>query len=496
MRAREKRSGRVVVIGAGFGGLAAALRARAMGYDVQVIERLDQPGGRARVFRRDGFTFDAGPTVITAPDLFDELWHLFGEKRAEHVAFLPVRPWYRIGFADGRAFDYGGTVEEMRARVSAFAPGDAEGFVRLAERTRALYRAGYLRMGAMPFHRFSTMMRAVPTLVRLGAWRSLYRFVARDIADESLRRVFTLQMLLVGGHPFRSPALYALIQQLEREGAVWFARGGMTALVQQLVRLGERHGVRMRCGATVSRILVERGRTRGVVLESGETIPAEIVIANADAPMVHEALMPPGRRRSKRRLDRLQPSMGLFVLYFGTTRVFPAIAHHTILLGQSYRALLDRIFGTDPTLPDDLSLYLHRPTATDPSLAPPGQDAFYVLAPVPNLRAPIDWDRARQMLRDRIVRILSERIMPGLEACIVSESSLTPLDFRHDYLSRDGAGFSIAPILRQSAFFRFHNRVRGVRNLYLVGAGTHPGAGVPGVLCSAKLVETLMRTAA
>ncbi len=487
---------RVVVIGSGFGGLAAALRARALGHSVTILERLDQPGGRARVFRRDGFVFDAGPTVITAPDLFDELWALFGERRADHVGFLPVAPWYRIGFADGGSFDYGGDVEQMRAKVASFAPGDEAGYLRLSARTRALYQVGYVALGAVPFHRLRTMLQAVPALVRLGAWRSLYRFVARDIKNESLRRVFTLQMLLIGGHPFRSPALYALIQHLEREGGLWFAAGGTVSLVEGLVALGRRHGVQLRTGSTVAGILVEHGRTRGVRLDGGEIVPADIVIANADAPMVHGTLLPPKLRRSARRLDRQQPSMGLFVLYFGTTRRYDAVAHHTILLGREYRALLDAIFGSDAVLPDDPSLYLHRPTATDPSLAPAGQDAFYVLAPVPNLRAPIDWRRAGPVMRDRVVAMLSARALPDLESCIVSESTLTPADFAHDYLSRDGAGFSIAPILRQSAFFRFHNRCKAAEGLYLVGAGTHPGAGVPGVLTSAKLVGTLLAEAA
>lgn len=485
-----------VVIGSGFGGLAAALRARALGYRVTILERLDQAGGRARVFRRDGFTFDAGPTVITAPDLFDELWALFGERREDHVTLLPVEPWYRIGFVDGRSFEYGGSLEEMAAKVAAFSPGDEAGFRRLAARTGALYEVGYRQLGAMPFHRPATMLRAVPALLRLGAWRSLYAFVARDIACESLRRVLTLQMLLIGGHPFRSPALYALIQHLEREGGIWFAAGGTTSLVSGLVALAGRQGVALRTGCTVERVLVEHGAVRGVRLEGGETVPADVVIANADAPMVHASLLPakaPGHW-SERRVARLQPSMGLFVLYFGTTRRYEGTAHHTIILGRRYRELLDEIFGAG-ALPDDPSLYLHRPTATDASLAPPGQDAFYVLAPVPNLRSSIDWSRSAATMRDRIVAMLEARELPGLGDCIVSESIMTPADFASDYLSRDGAGFSIAPILRQSAFFRFHNRCRDVDGLYLVGAGTHPGAGVPGVLTSAKLVGGLLQDA-
>ena len=490
-------SKRTLVVGAGFGGLAAALRARAQGHDVTLVERLDQLGGRARVFRRDGFTFDAGPTVITAPDLLDELWALFGERRSDHVRLVPVDPWYRISFHDGRHFDYGGDLDTMRRKVAAFAPADEAGFLRLAERSRRLYEVGYERLGAVPFHHPGAMARAIPALVRLGGWRSLHGIVARHIADPALRRVFTLQTLLIGGHPFRTPALYLLIQHLERVGGVWFAEGGTAALVAGLASLARRHGIALRTGCTVTRILAREGRVRGVRLESGEEIPADTVIANADAPAVHGELLdrPHRGRWSQVRLARLQPSMGLFVLYFGTTRRYEATAHHTIILGQRYRALLDEVFGTAPVLSDDPSLYLHRPTATDPALAPPGHDAFYVLAPVPNLRAPIDWERARRVMRDRVVAMLSARELPGLERCIVSESTLAPPDFAADHLSVDGAGFSVAPTMRQSAFFRFHNRCGAVDGLYLVGAGTHPGAGVPGVLTSAKVVETLMRRA-
>ena len=486
---------RTVVIGAGFGGLAAALRARALGHDVAVHERLDQPGGRARVFRRDGYSFDAGPTVLTAPHLIEELFALFGERMSDHVRLVPVDPWYRITFPDGRHFDYGGDEEEMARRVAAFAPADAAGFVRLMARTKALFEIGYERYGAAPFHSPATMLRVLPHLLRLGGWRSMHALVAAHLKDEALRRVFTLQTLLIGGHPYRTPAIYALIQHLERRWGIWFAEGGTASVVAALGKLARRHGVAFHMDSTVERIVVEHGRVRGVRLEGGTTLPAERVIANSDAPSVYADLLPASERRrwTDRRLRRVQPSMGLFVLYFGTTRQYPDVAHHTMVLGERYRALLDEVFGTGTTLPEDLSLYLHRPTATDPALAPPGHDAFYVLAPVPNLRAPIDWSEAGPVMRDRVVGILSRRGLPDLERHIVSESWLAPDDFARDYLSRDGSGFSLAPTLMQSAWFRFHNRCGDVSGLYLVGAGTHPGAGVPGVLTSAKVVETLMR---
>ncbi len=493
---------RTVVIGAGFGGLAAAARARALGDTVTLIDRLAEPGGRGRVVRHGGFQFDAGPTVITAPFLLEELFALFGERLADHVTLLPVFPFYRISFADGRHFDYSGDAAAMAREVARFSPADLPGYEALMRHAEALYRVGYERYGAQPFHRPRTMLAALPALLRLGGHRSVYRLVARHIADDSLRRVFSLQPLLVGGHPFHTSGLYALIQHLERRHGVWFAQGGTGALVAAIVALLRRHGVTLRLDTEIARLTHGGGRATGVVLASGETIGADSVIANADAPTLYADLMPGRRRRrwTDRRIDRLAYSMGLFVLYFGTSRRYAATAHHTIILGHRYRALLDEVFGPHPRQagaarqpPDDPSLYLHRPSATDPSMAPAGGDAFYVLAPVPNLQAGIDWSAAGRLMRDRLVALLAERELPDLEQTIVSESWMTPETFHSDYRSRHGAGFSVAPKLLQSAWFRFHNRSEELAGLFLVGAGTHPGAGLPGVLTSAKVVETLLR---
>jgi len=482
---------RAVVIGAGFGGMAAALRARRLGFAVTLVDRMPALGGRARVFQQDGFTFDAGPTVITAPQLIEELFALFGERMADHVTMLPVRPWYRILFADGREFDYGSSAEEMRRAVAAFSPGDLDGYDRLMQRSRALYEVGFDRFGAHSFHTLGSMMRALPALVRLGGYRSVSGLVRSYLKDEALRRVFSLQPLLVGGHPFRTPAIYALIPHLEQRGGIWFPRGGTGALVAALEALMRRQKISVQCGRTATRILIDNGRAAGVAFEDGGVLPAEVVIANADAPQVH-AVLTEGVARRPARVDRMQYSFGLFVMCFGTNRSWPGVAHHTIVLGERWKALLDEIFD-GAAVPPDPSLYLHRPAATDPSLQPPGQDGFYVLAPVPNLQAPIDWARAGPLLRDRVVAQLEERVLPGLSKHIVTERIMTPVDFASDYLSRHGAGFSVAPTLLQSAWLRFHNRA-ALPGLYLVGAGTHPGAGVPGVLTSAKVVETLLRT--
>ena len=501
---------RVVVIGAGFGGIAAALRARALGHEVTLVERLDQLGGRARTLTQDGFSFDAGPTVITAPFLLEELFALFGETLSDHVELLAVSPFYRISFADGRRFDYDGDAGAMRARVARFSAADVAGYDRLLRRAAQLYAIGYERYGAQPFHRPSTMLRAFPAILRLGGHRSVAGLVASCLRDPALRRVFSLQPLLVGGHPFHTSGIYALIQHLERRWGVWFARGGTAALVEALGALMRRHGVAVLTGADVARITVSpprisrfggRGRHRnrrhatGVALADGRHLPADLVIANADAPALYAELLPGLAKRvwSERRLRRLDYSMGLFVLYFGTARRYPETAHHTILLGTRWKSLLDEVFGREAVIPDDPSLYLHRPSATDPGCAPDGHDAFYVLAPVPNLRAPIDWSTAAPILRDRVLRMLEQRELPGLRASLCTCRWLTPQDFAADYRSLYGSGFSVAPRLLQSAWFRFHNRSEEVDGLYLAGAGTHPGAGLPGVLTSAKVVEHLLR---
>lgn len=497
---------RVVVIGAGFGGMAAALRARALGYDVTLVERLDRLGGRGRVLEQDGFRFDAGPTVITAPFLIEELFALFGERLSDHLELRAVSPFYRITFADGRRFDYDGDPAAMRARVAAWSPRDAAGYDRLLARAARLYAIGYERYGAQPFHRLSTMLRAFPAILRLGGHRSVASLVASCLRDPFLRRIFSIQPLLVGGHPFHTSGIYALIQHLERRWGVWFPRGGTAALVAALGDLMRRQGITILTGADVSRITVSeraassgKGRRRadGVMLADGRHLPADLVIANADAPALYAELLPDIAKRvwTKRRLARLDYSMGLFVLYFGTSRRYADTAHHTILLGLRWKSLLDEVFGKQAVVPDDLSLYLHRPTATDPEAAPEGSDAFYVLAPVPNLQAPIDWKAAAPILRDRVLQMLDERELPGVRDVISTCLWMTPQDFASDYRSLHGSGFSIAPRLTQSAWFRFHNLSEEVEGLYLVGAGTHPGAGLPGVLTSAKVVESVLRAA-
>jgi phytoene desaturase len=487
---------KAIVIGAGFGGIAAALRLRAKGYAVTLIDRCAALGGRAQVYEREGFRHDAGPTVITAPFLFEELFALFGERFADHVKLVPLTPWYRFQFADGDTFDYGGTLEATLAEIERIEPRDRAGYLALLEHSRRIYDIGFTQLSAQPFHRLGTMLRQVPHLLGLRNYETVWQMVSRHLVSDKLRRAFSIQPLLVGGNPFDTTSIYGLIHFLERAHGVHFAMGGTGAVTQALGGLMERQGIALRLSTTVERVRIEQGVARGVVLADGTVVDADIVVSDADAAHLYRDLVPRAEQAlaTRVKLSQAHYSMGLFVMYFGTTRTYPDVAHHTIWMGERYRELLNDIFHRQK-LAEDFSLYVHRPTATDPSFAPAGQDSFYVLCPVPNLQADIDWATEGPRLRDRIVDALERTMLPGLKAAITADFYKTPEDFRDEYRSVHGAGFSVAPIFRQSAWFRFHNKSESVRNLYLVGAGTHPGAGVPGVLCSAKVIDALIPAA-
>jgi len=487
-----------VVIGSGFGGLAAAVRLRARGYEVRVLEALDQPGGRARVFRQDGFTFDAGPTVITAPYLIAELFERVGRDARDYYELLPVDPFYRILFADGSRFDYVGDEERLLAEVARLSPRDVDGYRRLSAAAREIFEVGYQQLADQPFTRLSDMLRVLPEMLRLRSYRTVHGLVASHLRDERLRQAFTFEPLLVGGNPFSTTSIYLLIHWLERKWGVHFARGGTTALVNALVRLLAELEVPVECGRPAAQIEVSAGRVSGVRTTDGELLPADVVVANADPTVVYRDLVDARwrRRHTDRRLSRVRQSMSLFVGYFGVRGTYPDLAHHTILLGPRYRELLNDIFRRR-VLAHDFSLYLHTPTRTDPSLAPPGHETCYVLSPVPNNRSGIAWSEAqRAEYFERILASLEQRVMPGLRERLVTLRTLTPHEFEHDLRSADGAAFGPEPILTQSAWFRYHNQSEDVSGLYFVGAGTHPGGGVPGVLSSARVLERLLPDAA
>jgi phytoene desaturase len=487
-----KRESPAVVIGSGFGGLAAAVRLRARGHRVVVLEGMDQPGGRAAVFRRGGFTFDAGPTVITAPYLLHELFSLVGRDSRDYFELVPVDPFYRVELADGSTFDYVGDEERLLAQIEALSPGDVDGYRRLAALSERIFDVGYTRLSDVPFGRMGDMLRIIPEMMRLGNWRSVYGQVSQYIKDERLRQVFSFQPLLVGGNPFRVTSIYLLIHWLERKWGVWFARGGTTAIVHGLTKLLDDVGVEVRYSTPAERIEVEHGRATAVHA-GGRRISASMVVANADPGHVYGTLIPEEARspRIRASLATRRYSMGLFVAYFGTRKTYPNLAHHTILLGPRYRELLRDIFDRK-VLADDFSLYLHAPTRTDPSLAPPGCEGFYVLSPVPNEQAGIDWEKEGPWYEAKILDHLDATYLPGLRDNLATSFHVTPHYFRDTLRSAHGAGFGIEPRLSQSAYFRYHNASPHVRGLYFVGASTHPDAGVPGVLSTAKVLERVM----
>ncbi len=482
-----------IVIGSGFGGLAAAVRLGARGYRVTVLEKLDAPGGRAYVYKQDGFTFDAGPTVITAPFLLEELWTLCNRRFADDIDLRPVSPYYRIRFDDGVVFDYTGDAECMRAEVAKLAPGDVAGYERFLKASEAIYKVGFEQLGHVPFDTWGDMARVLPALVKLEGYRTVYSLACKHVSDARLRVVLTFQSLLVGGNPFATTSVYCLIAFLERRFGVHFAMGGTGSLVKGLVSLIKGQGGTVRCNQAVAEIIAHAGAATGVRLTSGETLSAHVVVSNADSATTYRNLVAPEHRKrwTDRRIEKSRYSMSLFVWYFGTKRQYPDVAHHTISLGPRYRELLTDIFDRK-LLAEDFSLYLHRPTATDSSLAPPGCDAFYVLSPVPHLQSGTDWQKTAEPYRKAIEQRLQATLLPGLSDEIVSSLMLTPQDFQDRLSSFRGAAFGLEPVLTQSAWFRPHNRSEELKNLYLVGAGTHPGAGLPGVLSSARVLDTVV----
>jgi phytoene desaturase len=486
-----------IVVGAGFGGLAAAVRLGAKGYRVTVFDKLDAAGGRAYTFRQDGFTFDAGPTILTAPHLFNELWALCGRRLEDDITLKAINPFYRIRFDDGSVFEAHADEDKTRAEIAKFAPEDVAGFDRFLKASEAIFDAAYTRLAEEPFHQVSTLLKAAPDMVRLGGVRSVYAKVSDYFSNEKLRIAFSFHPLFIGGDPFEATSYYCLISHLERIWGVHYAIGGTGELVRGLVSLIEGQGNTLCLNTEVDEILTQDGCATGVRLANGDVIDGDLVVSNAEIGWTYSKLLRNTKRRvwTDRKVEKADYSMSLFVWYFGTRRQYEDCYHHTIVLGPRYRGLLKDIFR-NKVLAEDFSLYLHRPTANDPSLAPPGCDSFYVLAPVPHLDSGTDWKAMAGSFRERVAERLEATVLPGLRQEIVSERLMTPLDFRDRLLSTKGAAFGLEPKLLQSAWFRPHNISADVKGLYLAGASTHPGAGVPSVLSSAKVVDKLVPEAA
>jgi phytoene desaturase len=489
---------KLVVIGSGFGGLSAAIRLRHQGHDVTIVDKLDKPGGRAYVFEQDGFKFDAGPTIITAPWLIHDLFEMCGKVTDDYVKIVPVTPFYNIRFEDGSVFRYTGDRSQVLDEVRRFNPADVDGYERFYRDSEDIFQTGFGLIDK-PFHQVGSMLKVLPELVRLRSDKSVAKFVSEYVQDERLRQVFSFHPLLVGGNPFQTTSIYTLIHRLEQRWGVWFAMGGTGALVKGLTKLFTDIGGTLRLSSEVQTLVMDPAtrKATGVQLASGEVIHADAVVCNGDVAQSYVSLVPKAYRRkwTDAKVAKQRYSMSLFVMYFGTNKQYTDIAHHEILMGPRYKGLLDDIFE-NKTLSDDFSLYLHRPTATDPSLAPPGHDCWYVLSPVPHLGGDTDWAAKQKPYRDAIVQYLEQRYMPGLSQHIVTERVVDPRYFRDTLNSFLGSAFSVEPRLSQSAWMRPHNRSEDVPNLFFCGAGTHPGAGLPGVISSGKIVADLIGPAA
>jgi phytoene desaturase len=485
---------RACVIGAGFGGLALAIRLQSSGIDTTLVEARDKPGGRAYAWEREGFTFDAGPTVITDPGCLHELWQLSGRDMADDIELMPVMPFYRLNWPDGVNFDYSNDEGALQREIARISAEDLAGYDDFAHYAEAVYREGYVRLGDVPFLDFTSMLKAAPALARYQAWRSVYSMVSSFISHEKLREAFSFHTLLVGGNPMTTSALYALIHKLEKDGGVWWAKGGTGRLVAAMVRQFERVGGTVRLHDPVLHIHTLGDRASEVETASGWRERFDAVASNADIVHTYRDLLAGSPRGSEmaRGLTRKRFSPSLFLVHFGLEGTWPGIPHHTILFGPRYKGLLDDIY-VHGVLPQDFSIYLHHPTVTDPSVAPPGKSTFYALIPVAHQgKLPIDWDQVGPLIEKRILDEVGRRLIPDIHDRIVTKFHYAPRDFALDLNAYHGSAFSLEPILTQSAWFRGHNRDDKIGNFYLVGAGTHPGAGIPGVVASAKATAKLM----
>lgn len=484
---------KAIVIGGGFGGIASALRMRAKGYNVTLIDRCPSLGGRAQVFYKDGFKHDAGPTIITAPYLLEELYDLFGYKLKDHIKLVSPEPWYQFIYSDGSIFNYSSSIDKTLENIKNISPEDCEGYKKLLVQSKKIYDIGYLKLAEQSFHSFLFMLKQTPYLIKLKSYDSVYKMVSRYIKNEKLRKAFSIQPLLVGGNPYSTTSIYGLIHYLERAHGVHFVMGGTGELVNALKKLMKKVGIEICLNTTIEKLVVSNKKITHAIDDTNKRHTADIFISNIDPIHLYKKIL--GFKHAsyftKLKSNYSRHSMGLFVLFFGTSKKYNHIAHHTIIFGNRFKELLNDIFKKK-IISNDFSIYLHRPTATDKSFAPPNKDSFYALIPVPNLSAKINWEEEGAVFKNKVVKFLDKTVIPNLINTIESDFYMTPKDFEQDYLSTYGSGFSIAPYFTQSAWFRFHNKSESIKNLYLVGAGSHPGAGLPGVLSSAKVIDKMI----
>lgn len=488
----------IIVIGSGFGGLGAANRLASNGHNVTILEKRDKLGGRAYVYEQNGFKFDGGPTVITAPFMFDDIFEKAGKKRENYIDFVPCDPFYRIFNSEGKPFDYNGDEKFILEQIKKWNPDDVEGYKKFIKTTKAIFDKGFTELADQPFLKFTDMLKVAPDLIKLQSYLSVYQYVSKYVKDDFLRKVFSFHPLLVGGNPFDTTSIYAMIHYLEREWGVHYAMGGTGSIVNALEQLFLEQGGTIHKNTEVDEIIINEGSVDAVLLKNGEVMECDTVVSNADVAFTYKNMIASQHRKkyTDKKIEKMRYSMSLFVIYFGTKKRYldSNLKHHNIILGDRYKGLLDDIFS-EKTLAEDFSLYLHMPTITDPTIAPEGHESFYVLSPVPHLEADVDWTQKAKPYRDAIMQFLEDNYLPDLQENIVAEHYIDPLHFEQTLNSYRGSAFSVEPILTQSAWFRPHNKSEDVEGLYFVGAGTHPGAGLPGVLSSSVIADNLIGNA-
>ena len=485
---------KVIVVGSGFGGLASALRLKSKGYDVTLVEKHPDLGGRARVFKKGNFIYDGGPTVITAPYLFDELFSLFDKKISDYVKIVPLNLWYRFVFSDGDTFDYSGEEKLMEKEIKKFSDKDFKGYNDLVNFTEKIFNKGFTDLSDKPFNNLSFMLKQIPSLLKLRSYKSVYELVSSYISNEKLRRVFSMHPLLVGGNPFTTTSIYTLILFLEKKWGIHYSMGGTGEVVKALEKLMVEEGIKIIKDAEVTEIIAKDKNVKAVKINNSKIMDCNYIVCNSDPPNVYKNLIKSENNYNflfKQKMKRMDYSMGLFVYYFGSKKQYKNVAHHTIYFGKSYEEHLEKIFEKK-IISEDISYYLHRPSATDANMAPDGQDAFYVLVPVPNNLSNINWSVEGEKFKNLILDKMDKSVLPGIKENVVSDFYLTPDYFEKDLATLHGSGFSIQPKFSQSAYFRFHNQSEVFDNLYFVGAGTHPGAGMPGVISSAKVLDKIL----
>ncbi len=487
-------SKKVIIIGSGFGGLAAALRLRAKNYKVTLLEKHSDLGGRARVFRKDNFIYDGGPTVITAPYLLQELFSLFNKDISNYTKIVPLELWYRFIFEDGSSFNYSGNESSMKNQIENISKDDFYGYQKLLSFTEKIFDKGFTELSAKPFNEIGFMIKQIPSLLKLKSYQSVHKLVSSFISNDKLRRVFSMHPLLVGGNPFSTTSIYTLILFLEKKWGIHYAMGGTGSIVKAIEKLMSEENIKVLKNSEVTEILSDDKKIKGVKINNKLDIECDYLVCNSDPPNVYKNLIKSKKNYGflfNQKIKRMNYSMGLFVYYFGSKKQYKDVAHHTIYFGRSYKEHLNKIFN-QKILSEDISYYLHRPSATDPNMAPVGQDAFYVLVPVPNNLSGINWSNEGEKFKTLVLNKMDETVLPGIKRSVVSDFYLTPDYFANELSTLYGSGFSIQPQFTQSAYFRFHNKSEIFNNLYFVGAGTHPGAGMPGVLSSAKVLDELL----